>query len=234
MSDDPLSQTNRFVIVVAALIVIFVTLLVALLAWSAPDQSITRLQDVAGWLRSHNDRETKLILTLTAAVITLGMLTAIIVELTPSPTQKMRVRNVTSGSAAITTSQIAARIDSEVSSIEYIAACQATVAARGQRIEVVLDLHLHASADLATAADDACRRTQDLIERQLGIELVQPPRARLHYRELRLRERDDTEGSRRAGDVAQQASSGWERPDSGAEVERDERRQPDAPEEAQA
>lgn len=234
MSEDPLSQINRFVIVVVALIAIFIALLMSLLAWRAPDETITRLQDLAGWLRAHNDRETKLIVTLIAAVVTLGMLTAIIVELTPSPTQKMRVRNVTSGSAAITTSQIAARIDTEVSTIEHIVRCQATVAARGKRIEIVLDLHLQANADLATVADDACRRTQDLVEQRLGIELTQPPRARLHYRELRLRERDDGGGGSPKSAIARQASSGWERPDSGGEVERDERRQSDAPEEAQA
>jgi hypothetical protein len=235
VSEDPLGQINRFVIVVAALAVIFLGLLLVLLSWGAASDSIVRLEDLAAWLRRHNDRETKLIITLAAAVVTLGMLTAIIVELTPSPTQKMRVRSVRSGSAAISTNQIADRINAEVRYIRDVANCNAVVAARGKRIEVVLNLHLDPGADLAETADEACRRTQTLVQERLGIELAQPPRARLHYRELRLREHDERAGSGASGTaIPRKPGTGWERPVSDAEGERDQRRQPDAPEEAQA
>ena len=40
LSDEPLDQLNRFVIVVGALAIVFVALLVALLAWGAPDGTI--------------------------------------------------------------------------------------------------------------------------------------------------------------------------------------------------
>lgn len=233
MADDSLDQVNRVAITTAALVVIFVALLIVLLAWGAPGDSIRRLEDLAGWLRKHNDRETKLVVTLAALVVTLAMLTAIIVELTPASTRKMRVRTMRSGSAAITTAQVAERIEAEVRFSEHIAGCTATVLPRRKRIEVVLDLHVDTDADLASTADEACRRTQTLVERQLGLELAQPPRARLHYRELRLREPDSKRRAVATPGTPSEPATGWERPNRAGEGERDQRRHPDTPEEAQ-
>lgn len=186
MTEDPLEQTNRFLVVLGALIVVFAALLAVLFAWGAPDETINRIADFSGYLRRHNDRETKTIISLAAAVVILLMLTAIVIEMTPSPTQKMRVRSMKSGEAVITTSQIAQRINADVTQIPHIAECAATVAARGKKVEVVLDLHVDAGANLSQTADEACRRAHTLVEQQLGIEMATIPRARLHYRELRL------------------------------------------------
>jgi hypothetical protein len=206
VSDEPLEQLNRFGIVIGALGVIFVALLATLLAWGAPDETITRVSDLASYLRRHNDGETKAIISLAAAVLTLLMLMLIIVELTPSPTQKMRVRSMTSGGAVITTSQIAKRIDTDVMQVPHIAQCAAIVAARGKKVEVVLDLHVDAGANLSQTADEACRRAHVLVEEQLGIEMAAMPRARLHYRELRLQGKDA------AMPTEPVIASGWERP----------------------
>ena len=186
MTEDPLEQTNRFLVVLGALIVVFAALLAVLFAWGAPDETINRIADFSGYLRRHNDRETKTIISLAAAVVILLMLTVIVIEMTPSPTQKMRVRSMKSGEAVITTSQIAQRINADVTQIPHIAECAATVAARGKKVEVVLDLHVDAGANLSQTADEACRRAHTLVEQQLGIEMATIPRARLHYRELRL------------------------------------------------
>ena len=186
MTEDPLEQTNRFLVVLGAIIVVFAALLAVLFAWGAPDETINRIADFSGYLRRHNDRETKTIISLAAAVVILLMLTAIVIEMTPSPTQKMRVRSMKSGEAVITTSQIAQRINADVTQIPHIAECAATVAARGKKVEVVLDLHVDAGANLSQTADEACRRAHTLVEQQLGIEMATIPRARLHYRELRL------------------------------------------------
>ena len=149
MGERSFDQLNRFVIVVTALAVIFVALLAALLAWGAPDETIRRIADFSDYLRRHDDRETKAIISLIAAVVVLLMLTAIIVELTPSPVQKMRVRSMKSGEAAITTSEIATRINTEVGAVPHVADCVGRVWARGAKVEVVLDLHVDAGADLA-------------------------------------------------------------------------------------
>lgn len=226
MSDNRQDRLNRFVVIALAFAGIFAALVLALLAWGAPDESIARIADLAGWLGRHNNTEVKTIISLSAAVAVLLMLMAILVELTPSPTQKMRLRNVRAGEAVITTHEIAARVNAEVEAIPHVAACNAIVAARGRRAEIVLELHVEPGADLADTADDACRRTRVLAETKLDIDLAAPPRARLHYRELRLQGAADA--PRRLG------PSGWERPAAILEGDRDQRGNSDTPEEAQA
>lgn len=229
MSDEPLDQWNRLALVIAAMLVVFLALLAVLLAWGAPSESITRLEDFAGWLRKNDNGETKTIITLGAAVLVLTMLSAIVLEVTPSPTQRMRVRNVKAGGATITTTEIARRINAAVEEAEDVAECATIVATRGKRVEVVLDLHVAPGAELARTADEACRRAQTLVEQEIGVELAGRPRASLHYRELRL-------GVKQAGPQVASAPvepTGWERPED-IEGERGERGQSDTPEEAQA
>ena len=213
MSDDPLDQINRFLIATVSLLVMFGTLVVILLAWGTTDGAIGRVEDFAGYLRDHDGREGKVIVTLVALVLVLLMLTVMLVELTPSPTQRMRVRNVGTGDATLTTRQIAERIEDEARAVPHVAGCRAVVAARGDKVEVVLDLHVGTGADLARTADEACRRVHVLVEEQMGIALVQRPRARLHYRELRLND----DGTLQAAPA--RPSTGWERPgeDEGAQ-----------------
>jgi hypothetical protein len=231
MSDEPMDQANRFGIVVTALVVVFLALLVVLLAWGASSDSIGRIEDFAGWLRKHDDGETKTVITLGASVIVLLMLSVIILEVTPSPTQRLRVRNVKAGGATITTKEIAARINAEIEQhVADVSDCQAIVATHGKGVDVVLELHVEPGADLAHTANVACGRAHALVEQQVGVELASPPRARLHYRELRLREEKVPTGWERPP----AEPTGWERPPAKATEERDERGQPDTPEEAQA
>lgn len=226
MSDDTTDQVNRFVIALAALLIVFVTAVVILLAWFEPGASIDRIRDFAGWLDDRNTTEAKLIVTLGGIVIALLMMTTLILELTPSPIQRMRVRNIKSGSGTIATTEIADRVNDAIRRLEHVADCEAAVAARGSRVEVVLDLHVDPGADLAQTADAACRRTQELIEQEVGIRLARPPRARLHYRELRLRgESNDSEGPGAARD--------WERPEGIDEGARERPGHSDTTEEAQ-
>ena len=187
MSDDAADVVNRFVVVVLAMLVAFAAVLVVVLAWGAPDGTIGRISDFADWLRDHDGRDAKVIISLGALIILLLMLAALVLELTPSPTRVMRLRSVRAGDATITTKEIAERVKAEALEVPHVRECQAVVAARGRRVEAVLDLHVDPGANLADTADEACRRAQALIERTIGVELAQPPRARVHYRELHLR-----------------------------------------------
>jgi hypothetical protein len=226
VSDDPVDQINRFAISVIALLVIFVALIVVVLAWGASGAMIDRIDDFAGYLRDHDDRSGRVVVSLAALIVVLLMLTVMIVELTPSPLQRMRVRNVKAGDATITTPDIARRIEEEVRQVRHVADCAVVVAVRGQRIEVALDLHVQPGADLAHTADEACRRADMLVQEQMGLQLASRPRARLHYRELRLKENAVPQDMRRP-------STGWERPASNEGID-DDRGNADAPEEAQA
>jgi hypothetical protein len=207
VSDDPLDQVNRFAISIVALVLAFLALLVALLAWGASDGTIGRIEDFASYLRDHDGNDGKIVVSLLALFVVLIMATVMIIELTPSPVQRMRLRNVKSGEGTLTTTDIAGRVEEEVRAVEHVAWSKATVAAHGNKVEVVLDLHVDAAADLARTADESCRRAHVLIEENMGIPLTKRPRARIHYRELRL-------GG--AGSAPPQAPArpptGWERP----------------------
>lgn len=207
MGDDPLHQINRFVIVVLCLLLIAVSALVVALAWWRPDESIARVGDFAGWLSDRNNQDAKLILSLGAGVVVLALLTLIVVEMTPGDSQKMRVRNMKSGDAVITTKQIAERVNEETMQAPHVAACSATVVRHGKKVEIALDLHVDPGADLAETADEACRRAHVLVEERMGIGLTARPRARLHYRELHLRREGPPQELQ-----AQRETPGWERP----------------------
>jgi hypothetical protein len=229
VSDDPLDLANRFVVAVLALIVAFGGALVILLAWGAAGASIGRVEDFAGFLRDHDDRDSKIIVTMGGLVVILLMTAAIIIESTPSPLQRMRLRNLKSGEGVITTVEIARRIEQEVRGVRHVRDCAATVAARNNAVEVALDLHVDGAADLAQTADEACRRAHELVERQVGVRLAKRPRARMHYRELRLKD----EPPARTPAPDEHVITGWERPTRPEELH-DDRGDADTPEEAQA
>jgi hypothetical protein len=178
-------QVNRFAISLLAMAIMFAAALVIILTWTAANATIERIADLVAFLEAHNNRDGKVILTLSMVVVMLIMASVLILELTASASEHMRVRNVASGDVTITTARLAAHIDDAVRSLPHVADSQTIVARKGRRVEVILDLHVDAGADLAPTADEACRRAHRLIER-LGVELASKPRARLHYRELRL------------------------------------------------
>lgn len=222
MSDDPIDQINRAVIAIAALLVAFAAVLVVVLAWAEWASMAGRIEDFAGYLSDHDSRDAKLIVSLGALVLILLMAGIMIIELTPSPTQKMRLRNVKAGDATLTTHEIAARIEEELSRLPHIAGAQVIVAAKNSNVEVILDLQVDSGANLAATADEACSRTHVLVEQTMGVELAALPRARLHYRELQLRAPLTGAANTAAATNAPTSSpppppTGWERPNRGAD-----------------
>ncbi|MCH8849843.1 MAG: hypothetical protein IIC89_03345 [Chloroflexi bacterium] len=93
--------TNRVIIIGAALIWIFVILVVILLAWGAPDNSIDQLSDLANYLADHNDRATKMIITFGGLILILLGLALMIYEVTPSSAGTLNVKLPGGGTARI-------------------------------------------------------------------------------------------------------------------------------------
>jgi hypothetical protein len=178
--------TNRVLIIGGALLWIFVLLLIILLAWGAPDQSIDRLGDLAGYLEDHNNTSAKLLITFGALILALLAVAIIIFEVAPPETGTLKVERVGAGEARISTDEIALRVEEEVRSVPHVAQVQATVLGRGLKAEISLDLHVGEEADLTATAEEACRRTRQLVEERMGVALTGPPKAELHYRELHV------------------------------------------------
>ena len=50
-----------------------------------------------------------------------------------------------------------------------------------------MDLHVDADANLAEVSDSAAEAAREALTNRMHVALARPPRAQLHYRELRLR-----------------------------------------------
>ncbi len=211
---------NRLGIIIATLVVVFFALLVAMMAWGAPHESVNKLNDFVGFLRDHQDEDlAKLVTSLGAIIIILLGALVMILELSPPVTPGVRIGPVRSGDVSITPEVISARIEQEVLAVDHVSAARVRVGGRGKRVDVDMDLDVDADAPLAQTGEQACSRTRDLLERQMSIPLVSPPRANLHYRELRIT-RDEAGGAPVEPQSASPATdaqaegvhSGWQRP----------------------
>ena len=178
--------TNRVIIIGAALIWIFVVLVVILLAWGAPDNSIDQLADLANYLAEHNDTATKMIITFGGLILLLLGVLVIIIEVMPAERGSLPVADVGSGQARISTEEVVARVEAGVRALAQVSDVQATVLGRGKKADLTLKLHVRPEADLAATTDEACRVARELIEEKMGLELARPPQAELHYRVLNV------------------------------------------------
>ena len=178
-----MDETNRVSAVVLSLLLIFVALLVILLAWATPDESIDRIADLAGYLNDHNEPATQMLVTLGALIFALIGLTVIIFELAPPQTGSVKIAQVGAGDVRIGTDEIARRLEDELRAVPCLRGIEAHVSSRGSRAEVKLNLFVDTEADVAQTAGEAIQLTRDIVETRMGVELESPPRAEVHYRE---------------------------------------------------
>lgn len=181
-----MDAANRVFIVGAALVWIFLVLVVVLLAWGAPENSIDALGDFVEYLDDHTDNLSRLILTLGGVILILLAVIVVIAEVTPPSTAAVKVGSVKAGSALITTQEIEARLQEELLTLTHVTEAAAKVIGRGRGVELDLHLHVDPESNLAETAEAACQRARELVAGRMGLALLQEPRAHLHYRELRL------------------------------------------------
>ena len=178
--------TNRVLIVCGALIWIFLVMVVILLAWGAPDQSIDKLQDLATYVADNDDTPAKLILTFGGLILIMLALIVIISEVAPAEGGTLKMERVGGATASISTEEVALRLEEELQTFPQLKQVQASVKSRGQKAEIKLELHVNAEAELTSTAEEACRRARQLLEERMGVALAGPPEAQLHYQELKV------------------------------------------------
>ncbi len=178
--------TNRIMAVAFAFFFMFAIFLIILLVWTSPEESITRIRDLANYLDDHNNTEAKLIITFGGVILILLATLLVIFELVSPESSTLVVQQVGSGKAEISTDEVVLRVEEELRAVPQIDQVQATIVGRGKKAEVSLSLHVAPDANLATTVDVACQRTTELLEGQMGIALAKPPSADVHYRELRV------------------------------------------------
>jgi len=180
--------TNRIMAVAFAFLFIFGILIILLLVWSSPEESITRLRDLADYLEDHNNTEAQLIITFGGIILILLAVLLILFELVPTEGNSLRIQQIGSGEVEIGSDEVGRRIEETLLGLPQIEHVEAKVLGRGKKAEIHLSLHVTPDANLAAAAEAACQRTTELVEGQMSVALAKPPSAQVHYRELRVGE----------------------------------------------
>ncbi len=176
---------NRILMILLSLALIGGAASVIVLAWAIPEDSIEGLRDAVDWLDRHNDDLEKALLTGVASLIGLLALILLFTELLPQSGADVKLTGVEGGGAVLTTNAIGLRIEEAVRAVPHIAQVRAAVRKKGRGVKVALDLHVEPEANLATVTDAACDAARDVLANRVHVDLMEPPRARIHYRELR-------------------------------------------------
>lgn len=181
-----MNALNRILLVLILLALTAGAISVIALTWTIPQDSIDWLADAVRWLDDHNQESEKIILSLAAGGIAFLCLFLAIFELLPKAPAEVKVTDLKVGDAVLSTAAIGQRIEEAVSQVANVADARATVKARKRGVLLSLDLHVDPQANLATVTDAACQAANDVLQNRLHVELLEPPHARLHYRELRV------------------------------------------------
>jgi hypothetical protein len=177
---------NRVVLVVLCLVLMFGAAAVTALAWLGPAESIDWLRDAATWLDERNTDGTKGIITAAAVAVAMLSLTVLIIELYPRANGQVRVTDLQVGDAVLSTAAVGQRVEEAVTLVPNVSDVRATVKAKRRGVVVNLDLHVDPDANLATVIDDASEAARSILTDKVHVALAEPPRTRIHYRELRL------------------------------------------------
>lgn len=178
--------TNRIMSVAFAFFFMFAIFIVILLVWTSPEESISRIRDLAGYLDDHNTTEAKLIITFGGIILILLATLLVIFELVSPESNTLVIQQAGSGAVEISAEEVVLRVEEELRASPQIDQVQATIVGRGKKAEVSLSLHVAPEANLATTVEEACKRVTELLEGQMGIALAKPPSAEVHYRELHV------------------------------------------------
>lgn len=180
---------NRVFLVVLCLVLMFGAAAITALAWGGPDESIDWLRDAVNWLDERNTDGTRFIITTAAVAIGVMALTVLIVELYPRAGGQVKVTDLQVGDAVLSTAAIGQRVEEAVTLVPDVADVRATVKAKRKGVVVNLDLHVDPQANLAAVIDEASEAARTVLTEKVHVALAEPPRTRIHYRELRLRGR---------------------------------------------
>jgi hypothetical protein len=198
---------NRIILTLLVLLVMTGAIALIVVSWAIPDESIDWLADAAVWLDEHNSTGTKALITVGAACVAVIAFMLLLLELLPGSSNEVKVTGLQVGDAVLTTAAIGQRIEEAVTQVPHVSDVRATVRTKRKGVVVALDLHVDPDANLAAVTDEACEAARDVLANKVHVGLLEPVRARLHYRELRLRGRPTRRGPAPAQDGAASAQA---------------------------
>ena len=177
---------SRLLLAILLLAIAATAISLIALAWTIPEDTIGWLAGAVRWLDVHNQDLEKALLTSGGALLALVCLSLALFELMPRSGSEVKVTDLKIGDAYLSTAAVGQRVEEAVTQVPHISDVRATVKAKRNGVTVALDLHVDPEANLATVTDEACDAARDVLASRVHVALVEPPRARLHYRELRL------------------------------------------------
>ena len=180
---------SRIFVILVCLALAASAIALVTLAWTMPQESIDGLGETLEWLEEHNQDTEKALLTAIGALVALLAFLVVVLELLPRIGTEVKVTDLKVGDAVLSTAAISQRVEEAVQQVPHVAAVRAVVKARRKGVQVALDLHVDPDANLAAVTDEACQAAQDVLTNRVHVAMQEPPHARLHYRELRLRQR---------------------------------------------
>ena len=178
---------NRIVMFLLCLALAAAAIAAIVLAWTIPNESINALRAAVDWLARHNQDTEKALLTTGGALVALLALIVLLLELLPQSTSEVKITDLKVGDALLSTAAIGQRIEEAVGQVPHVGEVKATVKAKRKGVVVSLDLHVDPDANLAEVTDQALDTTREVLTNRVHVSLAAPPKARLHYRELRMR-----------------------------------------------
>jgi hypothetical protein len=175
---------NRILIAFICLALIAGAITVIAFAWIAPQNSIDGLRDAVDWLEDNDGDLERVLLTTVCALIALIALTVFLLEAVPRASQSVAVGDLHGGDASLSTASIATRVEEAVRQVPHVSDARAHVSRRRKGVRVDLDLQVDPDANLAEVTDAAVESARDVLTNRVHVPLAEPPRARIHYREL--------------------------------------------------
>src|SRR5688572_14209653 len=121
---------NRIFMTLLCLALVAAAISVIVLAWAIPNDSIEWLRNSADWLDEHNQDFEKGVLTAVAGTIGFFALVIGLMQLLPQSSSEVRVTDLKSGGAVLSTAAISQRVEEAVRQVPDVAEARAAVKAR--------------------------------------------------------------------------------------------------------
>jgi hypothetical protein len=176
-----MNLVNRLIVVLALVVLVLFALMVIVLAWAYDGETIHKLATFAQYLSDHDNDRTKALITLVAAFTALVGLAFLLLELAPRAGKTVIVRDVGLGTAVLSTTAIARRVEQIVAELPQVEAAKAKVSGKKKAVEVNLQVMVDPESDLSALASEISRTTQETVTEQMNVALARPPSLRLYY-----------------------------------------------------
>jgi hypothetical protein len=177
---------NRIIVILLCLGLIGGAASLIALTWTLDVDTIAWLRDAVDWIDENNADLERAIFTAMMAALGFFALLILLMELTPRGTGEVRVSDLQAGNAVLSTAAVGQRIEEAVRAVPHVADVRTYIKGKRKGVAVALDLHVDSEADLAQVTDQVSSTVRDVLTNRVHVALAEPPRVRLHYRELRL------------------------------------------------